>query len=154
MEVVVSIATILAALAFTGMCVYIIVTLMAAKTLIEGITNHLGDVVGVLREVKDKVGPTLESVNKVTLKVHDIAEKAEQGMGTIDNTLLKVDGMVGRLTDMEARVQQKVEAPIIKAASAVSGVTKAVGAFYSSLKNGSENKNGVAITRVDDDNAH
>lgn len=150
MEVVVSIATILAALAFTGMCVYIVVTLMAAKTLIESITNHIGDVVGIMREVKDKVGPTLESVNKVTLKVHDIAEKAEQGMMTVDNTLLKVDAMVGRLTDMEARVQQKVEAPIIKAATAVSGVTKAVGAFYSSLKNGQERRDGLAVKQTDD----
>jgi uncharacterized protein YoxC len=150
MEVVVSIATILAAIAFAGMCAYIVVTLMAAKTLMEGITNHLGDVVGILREVKDQVGPTLESVNKVTLKIHDIAEKAEQGMGTIDNTLLKVDGMVGRLTDMEARVQQKVEAPIIKAASAVSGVTKAVGAFYSTLKNGSHNRDGLVVRNTDD----
>ena len=154
MEVVVSIATILAALAFTGMCVYIIITLMAAKTLIEGITNHMGDAVGIMREVKDQVGPTLESVNKVTLKVHDIAEKAEQGMMTIDNTLLKVDGMVGRLADLEGRVQQKVEAPIIKAASAVSGVTKAVGAFYSTLKKGPVHRNGVAIEQRTDDMAH
>ncbi|MES2767473.1 MAG: DUF948 domain-containing protein [Bacteroidota bacterium] len=153
MDVIYAIATILALIAFIGVCVYVIMTLIAAKALLEGITSHLGDAVGIMREVKDKVGPTLESANKVTLKVHDIAERIEQGMSTVDNTLLKVDGMVGRLTDLEGRVQQKVEAPIIKAASAVSGVTKAVGAFYSSLKNGSERKDGLAIQHSDD-NAH
>ena len=169
MDVVISIAVILAAIAFTAMCAYIIVTLMTLKKVLEAMNGHVGNIVGVVRDVESKVGPLLESATGVTDKAQDlvvtvndsvgrigttvndtverIGSSVEQGIDTVmtkvgsgadavGNSLQKVDSMIGRITDFEARVQSKVERPVMKTFSAISGVTKAAAAFYSTLKQG------------------
>ena len=70
-----------------------------------------------------------------------IVEDVRRVLGSVDRQVNKVEGSVDalkdtalKIRDLEARLQERVEQPLLELAGFISGLMKGLGAFFASLR--------------------
>lgn len=120
--------------AFAAMCISIIGFLGKAKSFLDRTSLSLQMMQKTMDEVSRKIEPTIELTNLTLKKTTDSLERLDNQLDVLNGTVHNVDDMISRVTTLQKKVQDKVEEPIMKTASFIAGISKAVQAVTNTLK--------------------
>lgn len=129
-----SIVALIALGSFAAMCMSVIIFLGRARTFLDTTSMTLLSTQRVIEDVNKKIEPTLELANTTLKKTTETLEKIDNQLETLHQSVHNVDDMVQRVTSLQKKVQDKVEDPIMKTASFIAGVSKAIQAMTNALK--------------------
>ncbi len=117
MEVVLTVAKVIALLAVAALCVYVIVTLMQVKQTISTLQTSV-------KEVATHAIPVLDNVEVLTAKANSLAETVQEQMGVVKESVGTLKSMTDSIAQFERDIQNRVEGPIRETASVVRAVSK------------------------------
>ena len=123
METLIQIGTILALFSAAALCVYLIFTLVRLNSVLLLFQRDFSD---ISRNLK----PILENLNFVSERLKSITTKVDDHVNLFKGTLELFKGLAENVLDFEARVQQRLEEPIIRVTTIISGAISRLVSFF------------------------
>ncbi len=112
METYVQIAQVLALLSVSALCVYLIITLIKANSVIEAIQKDVAEVASSLK-------PVLENLSTASDKLRSITTKVDDQVLMFRDSFSSMKRMVDHLEEFEIRLMQQIEEPVSRVASLI-----------------------------------
>ena len=127
MEVALTVAKLIALLAVAALCVYII-------ALLARVEQSVSTIESIVKDVATYVTPVLDNVEFLTAEANIIAETLEEQLGVVKQSVGTLKNMTDSIAEFERDIQDRVEGPILKTASVVRAVSKAVMTFIERVR--------------------
>lgn len=115
METYVQIAEVLALLSVSALCIYLIVTLVKANSLIAAIQQDVA-------EITKNLKPILDNFSTVSDKLKSITAKVDDQVLYFRDSFESMKRMVDHLEEFEVRLMRQIEAPVSQVASLIGAV--------------------------------
>ncbi len=127
MEQILLIAEIAALFSAVALSIYLIVVLVKVKEM-------LGSVQKDFREISSKAIPVLENLETITSKFKNVAETIDDEVENIKESVKTMRQIADNIITFERRLQDRVEIPIMEAASFFSAVVRGIKVFTERLR--------------------
>ena len=127
MELVLVLAQIVALLCLSALCIYMIVVLLRVRDIL---TNMEKDV----KEVTSRALPVLDNMESITLRVKSITESLDDQVGAVRDSIASVRLVAENVVDLERRVQERIEGPILETVAFVSAIFKGLRTFFDRVR--------------------
>ena len=127
MELVLVIAQIVALLCLSALCVYMIVVLQRVR-------DTIGNVEKDVREITNRAVPVLDNMEYITARVKGITDNVDDQVAAVRESIASVKLVAENVVEMERRVQERIEGPILETVSFVSAVFKGVRTFVERVR--------------------
>ncbi len=127
MEIAKDIILIIALLSLIIVCGYIIQFLQEAK-------RSLSTLVQIAHKVENTTKPAIDQLQTTLVDTSQTLQSVQKQLSTIDDTLNQFKEIAQRVNELEAKLQQKIEKPIMQAAGIFAGVASAIDTFASEFK--------------------
>ena len=126
-DVFLTIAKILALLSVAGLCVYLIIVLTRVKQI-------LGDLEKDVKELSTRALPILDNTEYITSRLKGIAETIDEQVLTVRDSIASVRQIADNVVELEKRVQERMEGPILDSLSFVAALIKGVRTFVERVR--------------------
>ena len=126
MELVV-IAQIIALLCLSALCVYMIVVLVRVR-------DVLGNVEKDVRDITNRALPVLDNMEYITARVKGITDSIDDQVVAVRDSIASVKQVAENVVEMERKVQERIEGPILETVALVSAVFKGVRTFIDRVR--------------------
>ncbi|MBL7998557.1 MAG: DUF948 domain-containing protein [Candidatus Kapabacteria bacterium] len=133
MELTLSIAGLIAIIVFIVFCVYAIKSLRRITAMMGDAHETLRETKTIAQELSSSLPTTFKQITHITNQLGNTMNKVDTQLDTLHEGLQQFREVGERVNALESRLQDKLEAPLMSAASVVSGVSKAISAFASGL---------------------
>jgi uncharacterized protein YoxC len=117
METILVITQIVALICLSAVCIYVIVVLMRVREVLRSIEKDF-------KELTTRAVPILENMEFITSRVKGIVRES---IGSIKQVALNV-------VDLERRVQERIEGPILEGVALVAALFKGVRTFAERIR--------------------
>jgi len=121
-ELVLVIAQIVALLCLSALCVYMIVVLLRVRDI-------LGNVERDIRDIATRALPVLDNMEYITARVKSVTDSIDDQVSAVRDSIASVKQVAENVVDLERRVQERIEGPIIETVAFVSAIFKGVRTF-------------------------
>lgn len=122
-----TITEVLALLAVTALCLYLIVVLARLKKV-------LGEIEKDVKELSVRALPILENTEYITSRMKSIAESIDDQVLTVRDSIASVRQVANNVVELERRIQERIEGPILDGLSYVAAIVKGVRAFAERIR--------------------
>jgi uncharacterized protein YoxC len=136
MQILLSLAGLIALLCFATMCIYIIIALKASQVFMLKAAKSLDETVKTVNQIEAKLSVTLATANDTLENTSTTVLRLDKQLESIETGIQDFNAIAKRVNQLEMSLQKKIEGPLMQAASVVSGVAKAVSAISSSWSGG------------------
>jgi uncharacterized protein YoxC len=126
-ELVLVIAQIIALLCLSALCIYMIVVLLRVR---DTLSNLEKDV----REITARALPVLDNMEYITARVKSITDSIDDQVTAVRDSIASVKMVAENVVDLERRVQERIEGPILETVAFVSAVFKGVRTFVDRVR--------------------
>ncbi len=126
-ETILTIAQILALLGVAALCVYLIIVLLRVKQI-------LGDLDKTFKDLTTRIFPILENAEYITSRLKSVAESIDDQVLTIRESISSVRRIADNVVDLERRVQERIEGPILDGISFAAAVVKGLRTFVDRVR--------------------
>jgi uncharacterized protein YoxC len=126
-ELVLVLAQIVALLCLSALCIYMIVVLLRVR---DVLTNMEKDV----KEITSRALPVLDNMESITLRVKSITENLDEQVGAVRDSIASVKLVAENVVDLERRVQERIEGPILETVAFVSAIFKGFRTFVDRVR--------------------
>lgn len=116
METVLQLVQVIALIAVTVLCVYLVVVLAAMRR--------------DLSDIAQRSKPVLENLAFITEKLKSTAQKIDDHVDIVKSSLTSFKNVADNVLLLEERVQQRIEEPIMQVASIIGTIVSSVGIFF------------------------
>lgn len=116
METVLQLVQVIALIAVTVLCVYLVVVLAAMRR--------------DLSDIAQRSKPVLENLAFITEKLKSTAQKIDDHVDIVKSSLTSFKNVADNVLELEERVQQRIEEPIMQVASIIGTIVSSVGVFF------------------------
>jgi uncharacterized protein YoxC len=127
MEIALVIAQILALVAVTAVCVFLIVVLIRVK---EMLTNIERDI----KAVTERTMPVLENIDYISSRVKSITDNVDDQVMMVRESIGSIRDIADNVVALERRVQERLEGPILDTVGFVAALFKGVRTFTERLR--------------------
>lgn len=127
MDLVLVIAQIVALLCLSALCVYMIIVLLRVRDI-------LGNVERDIRDIATRALPVLDNMEYITARVKGITDSVDDQVSAVRDSIASVKQMAENVVEMERRVQERIEGPILETVAFVSAVFKGVRTFLDRVR--------------------
>ncbi len=127
MELVLVIAQIVALVCLSALCVYMIIVLQRVR-------DTIGNVEKDVREITNRAVPVLDNMEYITSRVKGIADNVDDQVAAVRESIASVKLVAENVVEMERRVQERIEGPILETVSFVAAVFKGVRTFVERVR--------------------
>ena len=127
MELVLVIAQIVALLCLSALCVYMIVVLLRVRDILSNVERDI-------RDIATRALPVLDNMEYITARVKGIADNVDDQVSAVRDSIASVKQVAENVVEMERRVQERIEGPIIETVAFVSAVFKGVRTFFDRVR--------------------
>jgi uncharacterized protein YoxC len=127
MEIALVIAQILALVAVTAVCVFLIVVLIRVK---EMLTNIERDI----KAVTERTMPVLENIDYISSRVKSITDNVDDQVMMVRESIGSIRDIADNVVALERRVQERLEGPILDTVAFVAALFKGVRTFTERLR--------------------
>jgi uncharacterized protein YoxC len=121
-DTVLTLAKILALLSLAALCLYLIVVLLRVKQI-------LGDLERDVKELSTRALPILDNTEYITSRLKSIAESIDDQVLTVRDSIASVRQIADNLVELERKIQERIEGPILESLSFFGAVVKGVRTF-------------------------
>jgi uncharacterized protein YoxC len=126
-EIVLVIAQIVALLCLSALCVYMIVVLLRVRDILSNVEKDV-------REIASRALPVLDNMEYITARVKGITDSIDDQVTAVRDSIASVKQVAENVVEMERRVQERIEGPIIETVALVSAVFKGVRTFFDRVR--------------------
>jgi uncharacterized protein YoxC len=116
------IAQIIALLCLSALCIYMIVVLLRIRDIMQNVEKDV-------KEMTSRALPVLENMEYITSRVKSITENVDEQLTLVRGSILSVKQIADNVVDLERRVQERLEGPILETVAFVSAVFRGVRTF-------------------------
>lgn len=127
MELVLVIAQIVALLCLSALCVYMIVVLLRVRDI-------LGNVERDIRDIATRALPVLDNMEYITARVKSVTDSIDDQVSAVRDSIASIKQVAENVVDLERRVQERIEGPIIETVAIVSAIFKGVRTFLDRVR--------------------
>jgi len=121
------VAQILALLCLSALCIYLIVVLLRVRDILVNVEKDL-------KEMTSRALPVLENVEFITARVKSISESIDDQVLIVRESIASVKQVADNVVELERRVQDRIEGPILETVAFVSAVFKGVRTFMDRVR--------------------
>jgi uncharacterized protein YoxC len=122
------VAEIAALFSAIALSIYLIVVLVRVREM-------LGSIQKDFKEISNKAIPVFENLETITSKFKNVAETINDEVENIKESVKTMRQITDNIITFERRLQDRVEAPIMEAASFFSAVVRGIKVFTERLRN-------------------
>ncbi len=122
-----TVVEIIALLSLTALCVYLIPVLVRFKKV-------LGEVERDVKEISTRALPILENTEYVTTRLKSIAESIDDQVLTVRDSIASIRQVADNIVELERRVQDRVEGPLLEGISFASAVVRGIRTFLERIR--------------------
>jgi uncharacterized protein YoxC len=121
------VAQILALLCLSALCVYLIIVLLRVRDILVNVEKDL-------KEMTARALPVLENVEFITARVKSISESIDDQILIVRESIASVKQVADNVVELERKVQDKIEGPILETVAMVAAVFKGVRTFLDRVR--------------------
>ncbi len=126
-ELVLVIAQIIALLCLSALCVYMIVVLLRVRDTLSNIEKDV-------REITSRALPVLDNMEYITARVKGITDSIDDQVMAVRDSIASVKQVAENVVEMERKVQERIEGPILETVALVSAVFKGMRTFFDRVR--------------------
>jgi uncharacterized protein YoxC len=126
-ELVLVIAQIIALLCLSALCVYMIVVLLRVRDTLSNIEKDV-------REITSRALPVLDNMEYITARVKGITDSIDDQVMAVRDSIASVKQVAENIVEMERKVQERIEGPILETVALVSAVFKGMRTFFNRVR--------------------
>ncbi len=127
METALLIAQIVALVAVTAVCAYLVVVLIRVK---EMLTNIERDI----KAVTERTMPVLENIDYVSSRLKSITDNIDDQVLMVRESMGSIKEIADNVVDLERQVQARLEGPILDTVGFIAAIFKGVKTFTERLR--------------------
>ena len=127
METFFAVVQIVLFLCLSALCVYLIVVLLRVRDVLANVERDL-------KEMTSRALPVLENMEFITARVKSITENIDDQVMIVRESISSVKQVTDNIVDMERRVQERLEGPILETVAFVAAVLKGVRTFLDRVR--------------------
>ena len=127
MELALNLAKIIALLCLSALCIYMIVVLLRLR---DVMTNLEKDV----KEITTRAIPVLDNMEYITTRVKNITDNIDDQVAAVRESIGSIRAIADNVVDLERRVQERIEGPILETVGFVAAVFKGVRTFFDRVR--------------------
>lgn len=129
METILAIFQIIALAALAALCIALIRGVKRALALFDKTSHSLDEMTTLMRSIEGNLTPVVRTLDATLKQTGETVGRIDRELENASAIVQHFRAIAGRVDDLERRLQQKIEGPLMQAASLVSGLSKAVIAF-------------------------
>ncbi len=127
MESFLVVAQIVALLCLSALCVYLIVVLLRVRDILTSVEKDL-------KEMTSRALPVLENVEFITARVKSISESIDDQVMIVRESISSVKQIADNVVELERRVQDRIEGPILDTVAFAAAIFKGVRTFIERVR--------------------
>ncbi len=112
-------AIIIALLSVSALSVYLIVTLIRVRDILNQIEHDV-------KEVSAKALPVLDNLEVITTRIKNVTENIEEQIEVVGHTIRSIRGITDNVVDFQQRLQEKVQEPVFEALNVLSAMVRGI----------------------------
>jgi uncharacterized protein YoxC len=121
------VAQIVALVAVTAVCVFLIVVLVRVK-------DMLGNVERDIKAVTERTMPVLENIDYISARLKSITDNIDDQVLIVRESVGSIREIADNVVALERKVQAQIEGPILDTVAFIAAVIKGVKAFTQRLR--------------------
>ncbi len=134
METVLTIVAILGVVAFIAVCIYAVNLLRRVSDLMLDVSSAVDETKRLAAELNRSLPPTFASLQATTAQATTTMRNVDLQLEQLGDGISQFTQVGKRINQLESRLHDKVEGPLMQAASVVSGVSKAINTFVNGMR--------------------
>ena len=127
MEIVLLIAQIIALVAVSVVCVFLIVVLGRVKEMLANIERDV-------KAVTERTMPVLENVDYISSRIKSITDNIDDQVMMVRESIGSVKEIADSVVELEQKVQSRLEGPILDTVALVAAIFKGVRTFAARMR--------------------
>jgi uncharacterized protein YoxC len=127
MEGFAAVVEVLANLSVIALCAFLVAFLLRLK----------GTLLAMEKDVRDltaRAMPILDNVEVITDKVRNIADNIDDQVELVKDSISSIREIANNVVDLERRIQERIEEPVLETVGTIAAVLKGVRAFFVRLR--------------------
>ncbi len=129
METILTVFEIIALVAFTALCLALIYGVKQALHLFDKTSRSIDEATALMRNIEENITPVINTLNTTLKQTSETIEQVDKELKNASAIITHFRSVAERIDNLEQRLQQEVEQPLMQAASLISGISKAIIAF-------------------------
>jgi uncharacterized protein YoxC len=126
-EIVLVIAQIVSLLCLSALCVYMIVVLLRVRDILSNVEKDV-------REIASRALPVLDNMEYITARVKGVTDSIDDQVSAVRDSIASVKQVAENVVEMERRVQERLEGPILESVAFVSAIFKGLRTFFDRVR--------------------
>ena len=127
MEAFAAVIQVLAHLSVIALCAFLIAFLVRLKGTLQALEKDV-------RDLTTRAMPILDNVEVITDKVRNIADNIDDQVELVKDSINSIREIANNVVDLERRIQERIEEPVLETVGTIAAVLKGVRAFFVRLR--------------------
>ena len=119
MEPIVLVAQIVALLCLSALCIYVIVVLVRVRDILSNLEKDF-------KELTSRAMPVLDNMESITARIKGITDSIDDQVNIIRESISSIKRVADNVVDLERKVQDRIEGPILETVGFIAAVFKGV----------------------------
>jgi len=122
-----AVVEVLANLSVIALCAFLVAFLLRLKGTLQALEKDVKD-------LTTRAMPILDNVEVITDKVRNIADNIDDQVELVKDSINSIREIANNVVDLERRIQERIEEPVLETVGTIAAVLKGVRAFFVRLK--------------------
>ncbi len=127
METALLIAQLVALVAVTAVCIFLILVLIRVREMLTKIERDIS-------AVTERTMPVLENIDYISSRVKNITDNIDDQVLMVRESMGSIREIADNIVSLERQVQSRIEGPILDTVALIAALVKGVKAFTSRLR--------------------
>lgn len=127
METALLIAQLVALVAVTAVCIFLILVLIRVREMLTKIERDIS-------AVTERTMPVLENIDYISSRVKNITDNIDDQVLMVRESMGSIREIADNIVSLERQVQSRIEGPILDTVALIAALVKCVKAFTSRLR--------------------
>jgi len=98
------------------------------------VRDILGNVERDIRDIATRALPVLDNMEYITARVKSVTDSIDDQVSAVRDSIASIKQVAENVVDLERRVQERIEGPIIETVAIVSAIFKGVRTFLDRVR--------------------
>lgn len=134
MEQMFAILNVVGLISLIAVAIVLISFLLKAKSALQELMTTLRSMSQTIDRIEKDSKPVFIQLETTLQDTSSTMKSVQKQMSTVESALGSIKQIADRVNDLEARLQAKIEKPVMQAAGFVSGITNAIESFMAEFK--------------------
>jgi uncharacterized protein YoxC len=127
MQEILVITQIVALLCLSALSIYVIIVLLRVRDILNSVEKDF-------KEMATRVIPVLDNLEFITARVKVISENIDDQVASVRESIASVKQVALNVVELERKVQERIEGPILEGVALTAAVVKGVRTFFDRVR--------------------